>query len=63
MTIGYHIRKYRISKGWTLQELGERSDLAANTLSAVENDKKALSIIALRRVASALGVDVDYLFK
>jgi len=32
-------------------------------LSDIENDKAAPSIKALRRVAEALGVDIDYLFK
>jgi len=37
--------------------------LAISTLSDIENDKAAPSIKALRRVAEALGVDIDYLFK
>jgi len=63
MTVGHQVRKYRNLKGWNLRELGKRSGLAISTLSDIENDKAAPSIKALRRVAEALGVDIDYLFK
>lgn len=63
MTIGSQVRKYRNLKRWSLRELGKRSGLAVSTLSDVENDKAMPSIKALTRVAEALGIDLDYLFK
>jgi len=62
MTIGSQVRKYRNLKGWTLRELGERSGLSISTLSDIELGKTE-GIKALRKVAEALGVDVDYLFQ
>jgi len=56
------VRKYRSLKGWTLKELGFRSGLAISTLSDIELGKTE-SIKALRKVAEALGIDLDYLFK
>jgi len=63
LSIGSQVRKYRNLKGWSLGELGERANLAKSTLSDIENDKAMPSIKALRRVAEALGIDLDYLFK
>jgi len=56
------VRKYRSLKGWKLRELGERSGLAVSTLSDIELGKNE-STKALRKVAEALGIDLDYLFK
>jgi len=63
MTIGGQVRKYRNLKGWSLDELGSRSKLAKSTLSDIENNKAMPSIKSLKRIAEALGIDVDYLFK
>lgn len=62
MTIGEQVRKYRNLKNWKLKELSERSGLAISTLSDIELGKTE-SIKALRKVAEALGIDIDYLFK
>lgn len=63
MSIGSQVRKYRKLKRWTLRELGERSGLAIGTLSDIEVDRRPGSIKAVTKIAEALGVDVDYLFK
>ena len=62
MTIGEQVRKYRNLKKWKLKELSERSGLAISTLSDIELGKNE-SVKALREVARALGIDLDYLFK
>lgn len=63
MSIGGQIRSYRNLKGWSLEELGKRAGLAKSTLSEIENEKHLPSIRGLERIASALGVDMDYLLK
>ena len=63
MTIGQQIRKYRKLKRWSLAELGEKAELAISTLSDAERGETALSVKSLERVAEALGIDIDYLFK
>lgn len=63
MTIGSQVRKYRNMKGLSLRELGKQAGLAVSTLSDIENDKAMPSIKALRRVAEALGVDLEELLR
>lgn len=63
MTVGKQVRKYRDLKGWTLRELGQRAVLGISTLSEIENGKASGSVKALTKIAGALGVDLDYLFK
>jgi len=62
MTMGKQVRKYRTLKGWSQRELGERSGLKHNTISEMETDSVG-SIKAITKVAEALGIDLDYLFK
>lgn len=63
MSIGSQVRKYRNLRELSLRELGEQAGLAVSTLSDIENDKAMPSIKALKRVAEALGTDVDNFFK
>lgn len=63
MPIGKNVRKYRTLKNWTLRELGKRAKLAESTISDIERDVSMPSIKALTRIAEALGIDIDYLFK
>jgi len=62
LTIGKQIRKYRKLKGYKLKELSERSGLAISSLSDIELGKTS-SIKSLERISTALGIDIDYLFK
>jgi Predicted transcriptional regulators len=63
MPIGKNVRKYRMLKGLTLRELGKKAKLAESTISDIERDVSMPSIKALTRIANALGIDIDYLFK
>jgi len=63
LQIGIQVRKYRKLKKWTLAELGERAGLRDTTLCEIESGRHNPSIKSLGRIAEALGVDVDYLFK
>ncbi len=55
-TVGERLRRLRLSKGWTQEELAERSGLAVSTLKLLES-KGQCSFQRLARVAVALGVD------
>lgn len=53
------VRVWREYRGLTGVELAGAAGVAASYLSAIENRKKPGSINALKRLASALRVDVD----
>lgn len=54
--IGGRLRGFRLAKGWTQQELAERSGIALSTLKLLETKGQG-SFQRLVRVAVALGID------
>jgi len=54
--IGHRLRAFRLAKGWTQEELAERSGLAVSTLKLIEAKGQG-SFQRLIRIAIALGVD------
>src|SRR5690554_4242064 len=61
-TLGEAIRKLRLRKGMTLEELGRRASLSTGMLSKIESGNGNPSINSLRQISEALGVPVAYLF-
>lgn len=54
--VGQRLRRLRLGRGWTQEELAERSGVAVSTLKLLEA-KGSGSFQRLVRVAVALGVD------
>jgi transcriptional regulator with XRE-family HTH domain len=61
--IAKNIRTLREKKKMTLQEIADRTGLTRSYLSKIERSRKAPPYSTLNRIASALGVDVNFLFK
>jgi len=61
--VGRTIRALRISKGYSLRVLANRSNLNINTLSLIENGKSSPSVGTLQQLALALDVPIISLFK
>lgn len=57
------LREAREKKGWTQEELSERSLVSRATISALENEKSAcVKTDTLTKLADALGEKVSVLF-
>lgn len=54
---GVAVRKLRLSKGWTLAQLSERSGVPLSTLSKLELGQSSLTYDKLMRICQALEVD------
>lgn len=55
-TVGQQLKRLRLAKGWTQEELSERSGVAVSTLKLLEAKGQG-SFQRLIRVVVALGVD------
>jgi transcriptional regulator with XRE-family HTH domain len=54
---GVAVRKLRLAKGWTLQELSEKSGVPLSTLSKLELGQSSLTYDKILRICSALDID------
>ena len=61
MTLGQRIRMRRETLKLTQQELAEALGLTPQHISAIEQEKRAPSLPTLAKLATELGVTVDYL--
>ncbi|WP_396668707.1 helix-turn-helix domain-containing protein [Microbacterium sp. R86528] len=60
-TLGHRIRHQRVSRGYTLDELGALVGVAGSQLSLIENGKREPKLSLLQSIAGATGVDVTEL--
>lgn len=61
MSLGQRVRRQRQALELTQQQLAVSLGLTSQHLSAVEQDKRALSLSTLAKLAEELGVSTDYL--
>jgi len=60
--IGEKLKKLRLSRGLTQEELATRTDLSRSFISQLESDKTSPSIETLERILRALGSDLKQFF-
>ena len=60
-----NIKKYRIEKNLTQQELADMTELSREYICDIENEKrnKHLTIAVLGRISEALQIDITAFFK
>ena len=61
--IGNRIREVRKEKGYSQEELAALADLDRTYMTSVECGKRNISIVNLHRIAKALGVTLEELFR
>lgn len=59
--VGRRIRALRLSRGWTMSQLAEATDMSVQYVSEIEHGKKSMTISKLYSMAQALEVSVDRL--
>lgn len=57
--VGLRLRAFRHSRGWTLDELAERAEMSASTLSRLESGKRQASLELLLPLVRQLGIRLD----
>lgn len=62
-TLGQNIRKARLSKGLSQENLSNELDKTLNFISLIENGKTGISVPTLVDISKALNVNADTLFK
>lgn len=62
MTFGEMITNLRKNKGYTLEQLSNKSGITIANLSLIENDKQKPKIVTLSKLANALECSYDELY-
>ena len=61
--IGFNIMKQRRLKGWTQEQLAEKSGVSRSRISKMENGKENFNIESLFLIAQSLEIDFIELLK
>jgi transcriptional regulator with XRE-family HTH domain len=61
--LGLKVQKIRRTKEWSQEELAFRSGLDRTYISHIENGKRAISLLAVCKIAKGLGVEPCDLLK
>jgi transcriptional regulator with XRE-family HTH domain len=61
--VGINLQRLRRDKGLSQEELAHSAEVHQTYLSGVEGGKRNPSIGVLERIVSALGVDIEELFR
>lgn len=61
--LGRRIRALRTAKGWTQQLLADHAELTRESISAIENGRFDPTFSTLARIARALSLTLEELFR
>lgn len=56
--VGLNIKKYRIRKNWTQEELAFQANLHRAYVGQIERGEKNIGLVNLEKIAKALNIDI-----
>ncbi len=60
---GHNVQKFRKARGWSQEELAQKSGLHRTYIGSIERSERNVSLINVQRIAHALGVQIKDLLK
>ena len=57
-----NLKKYRIQKGFSQEDLAEISELHRTYISAIEREKRSIALENVQKIANALNIETYLLF-
>jgi transcriptional regulator with XRE-family HTH domain len=61
--LGEKIKKERINRGLTQEELAEKANLSVSFMGQIERGERKLSVDTLAKIGNTLGISFDYLLQ
>ena len=58
-----NVRKYRLQKGMSQEELADKANLHRTYIRAVECERRSIALENIQRIADALEIETYLLFK
>lgn len=62
VSLGQRLKRMRQDKGWTLEDISQKTGVARSTLSKIENDQMSPTYDVLQRITSGANFDIVELF-
>lgn len=62
-SLGEKIKKERLNRGLTQEELAEKANLSVSFMGQIERGERKLSVDTLAKIGNTLGVSFDYLLQ
>ncbi len=56
---GNNVKRFRIAKGWSQEELAKRAELHRTYIGSIERSERNVSLINIERIAKALKVKIS----
>jgi transcriptional regulator with XRE-family HTH domain len=61
-TFAQKMKRLRLEKSWTQEELARRADLHRTYIGSIERNERNVSLLNIERIANALEVDIKEFF-
>jgi transcriptional regulator with XRE-family HTH domain len=61
-TFAQKMKRLRLEKGWTQEELAKRADLHRTYIGSIERYERNVSLLNIERIATALEADIKEFF-
>ena len=58
-SVGLRVKKYRLERSWSQEELGLRSNLDRTYIGGIERGERNISILKLKKIAGVLQVSMS----
>lgn len=58
-SVGLRVKKYRLERSWSQEELGLRSNLDRTYIGGIERGERNISILKLKKIADVLQVSMS----
>lgn len=58
-SVGLRVKKYRLERSWSQEELGLRSNLDRTYIGGIERGERNISILKLKKLADVLQVSIS----
>jgi transcriptional regulator with XRE-family HTH domain len=62
-TIAIKVKKERLNKKFTQEDLADKVGFHPNYIGLIEREKRNVSVLALSKIAKALGVKITFLLE
>lgn len=62
-TLGQRVKAARLDKDWTMKQLAINAELSMSFICDIENDRREVSMVSVKKLSDALNMSVEWLVR